>query len=609
MPDMKKIGNIPYWSLTVAGIAVFLLAIVACGPSASATQDTRQEGGQAAPVENAVFPIDTVEPQPDPVGPAARLKDTGPFSVAGATPAPESAPPASNEVVLVTQQEPGALSTWDQDCGVSLSTIICGDIASDPFTWIDSATFEVVPLTGVESWSQRAHDRWRFKLREGITFHNGEPWDTVAARVGLDYLGDVATSGHGNRAFGFHGGIGSEVVDELTIDVTCEAACPIFPRTAIFTTFQAPEWWGKAPNAEKSHTTVGLGPYRIAEYLPGTEVRLEAYEDYKTNAAVDAQAPKIERARQVWHPEPLARAAMLRAGEAHWASDIGFEYIPAVPQFKTGTTPHIFTLVADNIWHPELRKKGVREALALAVDCELLMDVLYDGLQNCLGNLSHWGAAGINRSNSVPYGYDPARSRQLLEESGYDPSNVIAIHARRNPVFRSLEMLESIVTMWEAVGVNAELIVLDPASARDYRRSGCGQFEGAETQLQCAEMDPPGPVGASTHYYETVTSNEMLDMQRQLLLRGSCHSVNSRVCNLAPGLEGMTFQESIGDAIGTPMGEARTRKLEALSQIIHDEFWFLPLFAPVEVYGLSKDLEWEPRHDQRLRLNTMKLTR
>ena len=100
----------------------------------------------------------------------------------------------------------------------------------------------------------------------------------------------------------------------------------------------------------------------------------------------------------------------------------------------------------------------------------------------------------------------------------------------------------------------------------------------------------------------------MLDMQRQLLLRNSCHNVNSRVCNLVPGLEGMTFQESISDAIATPLGPERTAKMEAMAQIIHDEYWFLPFFVSVTVYGLADNLEWEPRYDPRTRINTMRFT-
>ena len=195
--------------------------------------------------------------------------------------------------------------------------------------------------------------------------------------------------------------------------------------------------------------------------------------------------------------------------------------------------------------------------------------------------------------------YDP-------ETNNYRVNPSILIHTRLGRVYRGLELFETVVTGWRELGVNAEVVVLEPSRARDLRRSGCGALQ-ADLQLDCVNQDPPG-VGSSTHYYETATSNEALDMQRQLLLRASCHSVNSRVCNLAPGLEGMTFQESIADAVATPLGPARRRKMEALAQTIHDEYWFLPFFVPVQVYGLAHNLDWEPRYDSRVRLNTMRFT-
>ncbi len=563
------------------GLAVFLAATAtACGSSAPEV---------ARPVS---------DPEPPPASSTAKPVPS---------PMPAAASSASGEIVFVTQEEPVSLSAWSEGCGRNPSGAVCQEIASDPLTWIDGATYEVVPLTGVESWSQQAPYRWRFILREGITFHNGEPWNATAAKEGLDFLGDKETSGHGSGAFGFHGAISGRVIDEHTVDVACQVACPIFPRSAILTTFQAPEWWDTASAEERSNMTVGLGPYRIVERVPGVEVTLEAYPEYKPNNSFAAQAPAIKSARQVWRPEPLVRAALVAAGEAHWAVDIGFDNIHAVPIARTGASNEVFTLVADNIWHPELRKKGVREALALAVDCEILMDILYDGLQECISNISQWGTVGITKNNYAPYGHDPERARALLAENHYNPDNVVRIHTRADRVYRGLAMLESVVTMWEAVGVNAEVVVLDPGSAREVRLSGCGALEGPELQLDCVNQDPPG-IGASTHYYETATSNEMLDMQRQLLLRTSCHNANSRVCNLAPGLDGMTFQESIADAIATPSGGERQRKMEALAQIIHDEYWFLPLFVPVQVYGLASNLEWEPRYDPRIRLNTMRFS-
>jgi ABC-type transport system substrate-binding protein len=144
-------------------------------------------------------------------------------------------------------------------------------------------------LSGVESWSQEEPDRWRFRLREGVTFHNGEPWTAEAAKLGIDWHGDAATAGHATGSYGFHGAISAEVVDPLTVDVACDIACPILPRTTMFLKFQAPEWWATASEDERETNTIGLGPYKVVEWRRGIEVELEAFEDYQPNIATDSR--------------------------------------------------------------------------------------------------------------------------------------------------------------------------------------------------------------------------------------------------------------------------------------------------------------------------------
>ena len=616
--------------------AVFVtLLAVACGASEAPTQ-----APAAAPQtqqQPAAAPAEPAQAAPAVPTDARALTETRQFvstptpatGAATATPAPTPAPSdavvAIGTITLVTQEEPTSLGTFSDGCSGNVPSMICEEIATDPFTWIDSTNFEVVPLSGVESWSQVDPERWRFQLREGVEFHNGEPWNAEAVAWNLDQNGRPDIGG----GFSFHQKIEGEAVDELTVDVICDKACPIFPRTAIFTVFQAPEWYQNANEDQQERNTIGIGPYKIVEWRPGVNVEIEAYENYKANTAFDAQAPTIKTAFQVWRPEPLVRAAMIQAGEADWAVDIGFENIEAVPVAKSGTNNEVFTLVADNIWHPELSKKDVRKALALGVDCQTLMEVLYDGLQECIGNISQWGTVGINESNYADYGFDPEQSRELLasagyykddydpDENNYDVNEEIRIHTRAARVYRGLEMFESVVSTWrEELGVNAHVVVLEPNRAREARRSGCGKFievaeDGAQDRsgaLACADQEPPAPFGASTHYYETATSNEALDMQRQLVLRNSCFNVNSRVCNLVPGFDGLTFEDAINDAIATPLGPERVRKMEHMAQTIHDEYWFLPFFVSVQVYGLADNLEWEPRYDPRTRVNSMRFT-
>ena len=188
--------------------------------------------------------------------------------------------------------------------------------------------------------------------------------------------------------------------------------------------------------------TMGIGPYRIVEWRPGLEVELEIFENYKPNDAFDAQMPTIQHMFQVWRGEPLVRAAMVEVGEADWASDIGFEERSRVPKFASGTNNEIYTYILDTIWHPELQKRQVREALNLATNCEALMEALYDGLQKCYGNISATGTVGITPENSAGYAYDKVRAKELLAEAGYDPENEIIIYAR---VYRDVELNEAVV--------------------------------------------------------------------------------------------------------------------------------------------------------------------
>ena len=399
------------WALAL--VAVVALIAVACGgPASTATQP---------PPAATTGPTPTLGFVSTPTGATATPRPTPTQGVVTS---------ARDSITLVAQEEPTVLGAFSTGCSGNVPSMVCEEVATDPLTWIDSSTFEVVALSGVEGWSQEAPNRWRFKLRDGVTFHNGEKWNAAAAKLGIDWHGDSATAGHSTGSYGFHGGISGEIVDDMTVDVVCDIDCPILPRTTIFLKFQAPEWWASASDDDKENMSVGLGPYKIVEWRRGIEVELEAFEDYKPNSSYDSQAPSIQHAFQVWRGEALVRASMVATGEADLAFEIGFANRDSVPKFLTGTNNEVVLLVADNIWHPELKKKAVREALALAIDCEGLMAALYDGLQTCYGTISQRGTAGVNDTNSAPYPYDPARAIELLAEANYDPANEVIIYAR-----------------------------------------------------------------------------------------------------------------------------------------------------------------------------------
>lgn len=427
-----KCLNLYAWIMGLLALATVLMA--ACG-------------GSAAPNALPVDPITVSQP-------TGIMAAAVPAAEATAAPVAMARTSSRDTIRIVSNGEPDTLGAASPSCGGAAQNTVCDDIASDPFTWIDNTSFEVVPLTGIESWEQLEPNRWQFKLREGVKFHNGAPWNATQAKFWIDFFGDEDTSGHSNiNDFKFHGVIVGEVVDELTLDVVCGEACPILPRTTIFTKFQDVSWFEQASEDEIEKMTVGLGPYKIVEWQPGVEVELEAFADYKPNTAFDSQAPSIQHVIQLWRDDPMVRAAMLEAGEADLAQ-ISFDDRNRVPQFIMATNNEIYIWPIDTIHHPELRKVKVREALNLAIDCETVVKQLYGNLLQCYGNIAPSGTVGITPKNSAPYGYDPARARQLLFEADYDPANEIVINMRSQKVSKDVEWAEAAVAYWKDVGIN-----------------------------------------------------------------------------------------------------------------------------------------------------------
>ena len=463
-------------------------------------------------------------------------------------------------------------------------------------------------MTGIEGWEQLGPERWQFKLREGVTFHNGAPWNATQAAFWIDFFGDEETSGHHNsNDFSFHGVIGGEVVDDYTLDVVCGSACPILPRTTIFTKFQDVGWYEQASEDEIERFTVGLGPYKIKEWTSGQQVSLEAYEGYNPNPATDySRAPSIPNLIQQWRNEPLVRASALAAGEADCA-EIAFQDRDLAPKWKSATNNEAYVYAIDTVHHPELRKKEIREALNLAIDCETVMEEIFDGVLECYGNIAQTGTVGITPENSAGYPYDPERAEQLLAEAGYDEDNEIKLHIRSQRVPKDVEYAEAVVTFWRDVGFNANLYVVESSIHAGTGRSNCGHGRtredfvnapGADLHEKCANLGPGEPNFSSMHITAPATSTESLDYSRQAILRNSCYSRSSGVCF-------QYFEDLLEVAIATPTGELRRERMEELANRVHNDFHFVPNFLVVQIYGLSEDLEWDPHYAPRIRGNTM----
>ena len=325
------------------------------------------------------------------------------------TPNPTEPGPVGSRVTIVFGGAPENLGVYGTPgCAIIPQHFPCQDAATDVLTYIDSTTFEVVPLSGVQSWEQLDEFRWRFTLTPRVKFHNGEEWNAAAAIGGIDWAGDDA---NGQSSSGYTGTNHGELVDgeDLQVDVVCDVVCPIFPRTAFLIGFQAPAWFASATEDEKAGTTVGFGPYEIIEWDQGIDVTMEMYDGYVPNplAPNDASAPTIDEIKMVWREESIVRAAMVDVGEADWVFDLGVDQALDVPVFDQGGAAETFVNVFDSIWHPELSKPEVRQALTYATDCQSIVAEFYDGFYECQGTYAPPGTIG----SSGPHHQDSGEAK------------------------------------------------------------------------------------------------------------------------------------------------------------------------------------------------------
>jgi peptide/nickel transport system substrate-binding protein len=589
------------WKIIPVGLiltALFLL--VACG---SAAEPASAPAAPAAPAAAAA----NIQPTATP------LPNATPTSAPTATPLPSGVVSARDEIRIVLPEEPVQLNSMNS-IGASLNQSVTRASLQDPLTWQSGDDLRIVPTSATVGWEQIDEDTWRFELRQGVKFHNGEEWNAEAALPSLAYIG-VGTNT--NSSYPYTGGYTAEAIDEFTLDINCVQACPIFPNTAFFANFEAPGWLASTTEDEQTRQSIGFGPYQHVDWNVGVSITQEEYLDYvPVGDHFEFQKPLIPNVTWFWRSEPTVIAAMIKAGEADLGWDIGVDAVGSLSadQVRSGTSAETYSLTVNTVWHPELKKQKVREAIVHAINCQEIVETLYSGFTTCRGNIIWPGIIGATEANTAPYEFDPALSRQLLVEANYDPDNKITIISRGSRIPKQIEVSEAIQGYVSDVGINIDFQVLEPSIRREMTRCGIGK---AVNEILEASGRVPGDDTPTRDDFQAALdkgsadcptgdlignqpSNESLDFGRQLNRYMNCVYTGSLVCDPSPG----GIQDQIADALSAS-GEDRRVKMEALGDVFHKEVLFIPLFDLPVFYALDPKLNWVPRLDPVVRVSGM----
>ena len=291
---------------------------------------------------------------------------------------------------------------------------------------------------------------WRFELREGITFHNGEPFNAEAVKFSLDRIsGEEFGSLIANY---FSAYATATVVDEHTVDIMTAQPSPDFLAVLTSAQMVPPSYTASYANAQNDHP-VGTGPYTFTS-RSADRVVITKNADYW-----GGPPPGPDTVTGVTRPEVSSRVAGLAAGnEFEVALGIPSDLISEVPGVAYNA-PSGTMMLWLNGFNGITQDPRVREAIVLAVDQEGIRTAIIGADTSLSGEcqMSIPGNAGYN-PNLADQGYDPDRARQLIEEAGAVGGTLsFAVPTARYT--GGEDIAEVVVDQLGAVGLNVDLVL------------------------------------------------------------------------------------------------------------------------------------------------------
>ncbi len=431
---------------------------------------------------------------------------------------------------------------------------------------VRSPTGELGPGLAAEAPTQIDETTWEFTLREGITFHNGEPFDADAVVASVERIIDPANA---SEQMGYLGTItGAEKVDDLTVRILTSGPDPILPSRMYWMKMIPPVY---AAEGDIEAAPVGTGPYVFEGWDRGNSITLSANEDYWDGA------PEVDEVTYRFIGEPGTRLSGLMAGELDVITNLLPEFTASVPKFAAveGLETSVFVLGVDNELTSDPK---VREALNLAIDREAISEGLFLGYASVAkGHHINPRAFGFNDAIE-PYAYDPERAKALIEEAGA-AGKTIQVKGTAGRWLKDREQVETVAAYWAEAGLQTDI-----------------QIEEFSQYLDSLMGSGPRPDAIFI-----ANSNELLDADRE----------SSFIYSMEGAAASNSDEEMaamINEARVTTDVAAREALYAEVFQKGHDLNYTVPLLNLQDIYGMSERMEWQPRTDAKLLIKEMSVS-
>lgn len=418
---------------------------------------------------------------------------------------------------------------------------------------------------------------WELKLRTGVKFHNGEPFNAEAVKFTLDRVLDPATKSVTRGNFTWIKEV--KVVDEHTVQII--TAKP-FPAAAEFLTLAyivPPKYLKAVGDEEFSRKPVGTGPYKFVEWKKAEHLIVEANENYWKGSPKGM--PKIKTIVFRTIPETTTQIAELLSGGVDIIRNVPPDQIAVIKEspnarISAAKILRVNSLLLDSAGRASktpLMNQKVREAIACAVNVDEM-------LKQILGGYAERSATGVNPlhfgfdGSIKPYPYDPERAKKLLAEAGYPNGFEITLNTYSGTITSMDQMADAVTGYLGKVGIKVK--------RRHIEDVGMWTSSGKEGKLEGIQ-------------YYSWGSNSIFDADA--ILYALTYSKEPLSYTQDPALDQLL------DEGRTQIDPKKRQEAYAKAQkLIHEKFYWIPINVQYTIEGVNKKLNYEAGSDEMMRV-------
>lgn len=366
--------------------------------------------------------------------------------------APASAGKANDTLVYASDLEVDNISPYYNNLreGIILSRHVW-----DTLLYRDPKTNEFVPMLA-SSWKWVDDTTMEFVIRDGVTFHNGDPLTVDDVVYTMNFVVNPASK---VIITGVDWIAGAEKVDGHTMRLKLKAPFPAAPSYVAGVLSILPEKYMRQVGIDGfSKKPVGSGPYKVTAISSSLGVTMERNASYWAGSPLGK--PRIGKLEFRPIRDGDTRLAELVSGGIDWIWRVPVDQAEQLRNAPGITivgseTMRTGTLVFDSLGRTEMstpmRDRRVRQAMAHAIDRKAMVDNLVRGKSSVMRAFcfpAQFGCAQDVRQ----YAFDPARARALLAEAGYPNGFDTEIWA-----YSEREYVEAIIGYLRAVGIRVKL--------------------------------------------------------------------------------------------------------------------------------------------------------